>query len=111
MYESFEVSHGEWEDQCRIRMFIELYEGIGIKVITMRMGDIECIDTREFLSIEPHFHRAFHEVSESIIREPSIDEDADISTFGIGDIDEEFGMSEWGDNHMVFLLGKSKNAI
>ena len=63
------------------------------------MGDVYCIDGFEFFSIESYLDRTFHEVSDSIIRKPCIDEYTHILIFGVFDIDEEFGMSEWCDDH------------
>jgi hypothetical protein len=63
------------------------------------MRDIERIDGSQFLVAQSNLYRALHKVSDGIVRVPTIDHDANISTSWILDIDEEFGMSEWGDNH------------
>lgn len=65
----------------------------------MCMGDIDRIDGTDFLRIESDLDRTFHEISDSEVREPCIDEDADIFALRIFYIDEKLGMSEWCDNH------------
>ncbi len=63
------------------------------------MRDVDRVNSCDFLTIKPYLHRAFHEISGSKIREPAIDEDADIFSLMIHYIDEEFCMSERGDDH------------
>lgn len=66
------------------------------------MRDIDRIDSRDFLRINYYLHRAFHEISDCKIREPTIDEDTHILACIVRYIDEEFGMSEWCDDHIWY---------
>ena len=74
------------------------------------MRDIDRIDSFDLLGIKFHLHRPLHHISDGIVSEPGVDEDADIFSLVIRDIDEELGVSERGDEHAIFLLGKSRKA-
>ena len=83
-----------------------LHQRIRIKMITMRMGNIDNIDGIDFRRIECYLHTALHQVSESIIREPTIDEDPHCMSIRIHDIDQELRMSERGDDHRMSIKKK-----
>ena len=80
-------------------MLIYLYERIRIEMIGMSMRNIDRIYTLHFFWIELYFCIAFHEVSHSVVREPTIDEDPYIVTCRICYINEELSMSERSDDH------------
>ncbi len=63
------------------------------------MRYIDSIDSLDLFPIESHLDCTFHHISDSIVREPSIDENTNIFTIRVRYIDEEFRMSEWSDNH------------
>lgn len=106
----FRISRNPDSSFVRMTDTIYFHKCIWIEMIRVCMRYIDRIDCLDFLSIKSYFRRAFHEISYSIIREPRIDEDSDIFSLIICDIDEEFGMSEGCDNHTMFLLGKMRKA-
>ncbi len=80
-------------------MLIYLYKRIRVKVICMSMRNINCINRSYFLCIEFYFDWSLHQISYSIVWEPTIDENSYSMTIRIHYVNEEFGMSERGDNH------------
>ena len=70
-------------------------------MISVSMRDIDRIYTLHFLGIELDFDWSLHQISDSIVREPAIYEDTYIVSVRIRYIDEELGMSEGGDDHIL----------
>ncbi len=104
MQESFEITKGEWEDKKGGGVFVYLDESIGIEVICVCMRYVDSVEGLHLLRIKSYFHSPFHHISDSEVREPRIDEDTDIFSLSIRYIDEEFGMSERGDDHAERIL-------
>ena len=75
-------------------------------MIGMSVRDIDRIYRAQTLGIEFYFYIAFHEIAYSIVREPTIYEDPYIVSGRIRYIDEELGMSERSDDHVLVLWGR-----
>ena len=84
-------------------MLIDLDERIGIDMIRMRMRKIDSVYTRKFRRINLDFCRTLHEVSDDIIREPRIYQYPNIFSRIVLYVHEEFGMSQWGNNHNIMV--------
>ncbi len=75
-------------------------------MIGMSVRDIDRVYTLHFFWIKFYLGTAFHEIAYGVVREPGIDEDPYIVSGRIRYIDEELGMSERSDDHVLVLWGR-----
>lgn len=94
-----QVRKSKRKKQEWLNMTVYLHECIRVEVISMWMWYVDSIDSLEFLSIELYLDYTLHHISDSVIWEPCINKDTYSLIFRIFDIEEEFCMSEWCDNH------------